>query len=178
MTTLHHEEGQELFRKHKELFPFRYQLHTPVRDQYQYMQCLVMMYFYLPKTGRYLRELYGRDDLRMYRDFYDHNRPLMDQGFDKIMEVVMQNPLPLTENMLKDFDPVLVRRLLELMRFEIHLWQIRHGTEDLEIRQVYGFHYMDFVQKRPLDRFLPGSTEILLRRKDRKLDLQVLRFLM
>ena len=172
-----HREGEALFRQHKALFPFRYHLHTPVRDRYQYLHFLVRLYLFLPRSARYLRGLYGGDGLRMYRDFYDHNRALIDQGYDRMEVILKEQPLTLVGNMLKDFEPATAERMLELIRFDMDLWRVSHARQ-MELRQVYGFNYIDFTQKKPVERYSPGSTELLLRKKDGKTELQVLRFLL
>lgn len=170
-------ESLELFRQHKELFPFLYHLHTPVRDRYQYLYFLVRLYTFFPKTGRYLRGLYGGDDLRLYRDFYDNNREMMDQGFDAVVRSIQEEPLTLIGNTLKDFDPEVTRRMLGLLQFDMDLWRVWHAAEDISIQRIYDFNYIDFTRKHPVDQYAPGRTEILLRRRDGKPELKVLRFL-
>lgn len=172
-----HESGEPLFRQHKELFPFRYHLETPVRNEYQYLHFLVRLYLLLPRTRQYLRNLYGGDSLKMYRDLYEHNREFLDQGYDKMEEIFGKQTMVLVDNMLRDFEPETAWRMRELIRFDVDLFRVRRG-EERTMQSVYGFHYFSFVQKKPLGDFAQGSTEILLRKKEGKLELQVVRFVL
>ena len=171
-----HADGEALFRSHKEIFPFRYHLHTPVRDRYQYLHFLVRLYLFLPRSARFLRRLYGGDGLRMYQDFYEGNRELLEQGYDRMEVILKEQPLTLIGNMLRGFDPAVARRMLELVRFDVNLWVVSHQSGKC-VQQVYGFHYVDFLQKKPIEEFSEGKTEILLRSNGGKADLQVLRFI-
>ena len=47
----------------------------------------------------------------------------------------------------------------------------------MDIQRIYKFNYIDLTRKRPIDQYTPGSTEILLRSRNGKPELQVLRFL-
>ena len=172
------EEDLQMIRENKEIFPMYYDLPRPLRRDYQHLRSIVRLYEKLRKSMRLLRQLYGRDDLRMCRDFCSCNRHLLTQNADAADRYVDEEPLTLVENMLRDFDSLTVRRILGLMRFELDLEQVRRSPGDLEIRRVYEFNYIDLTQKRPLDRYSPGSTEILLRSRSGKPELQVLRFLM
>lgn len=172
-----YEESLELFRQHKALFPFMYHLHTPVRDRYPYLYFLVRLYSFFPKTGRYLRELYGGDDLRLYRDFHEHNRRDLEQDFATVTLAIQQKPLELIGNTLRDFEPQTAKRILSLIEFDIDLRRIRHAKQDREICRIYDFNYADFAAKRPLAQYGPGRTEIRLSKRGGKQDLQILRFL-
>lgn len=172
-----YEESLELFRQHKALFPFLYHLHTPVRDRYQYLYFLVRLYTFFPKTGRYLRGLYHGDNLRLYRDFHDNNREILDQEYDLVARSIQDEDLTMIANTLRNFDPQISKRMLSLMRFDMDLWRIRHAKQDREICRVYDFNYADFVAKRPVAQYGPGRTEIRLSKRGGKQELQVLRFL-
>ena len=169
-----YEEEKELLSSSRELFPFYFHLHTPVRDQYQYLAYLERLYFTGPRQLRQLRSLYGGDNLRFYREFYDANRQWFEGDLDLLEEKLATDPLELVLNLVERLDFANKVQLGDLLKLAYRTKQISSGKEDAQLRDTYRFNYVDLSLKRPIEEYGPGKTDILLQKVDGKFELKVL----
>ena len=167
-------EDLDLIRRNKPVFPVYYDLPTPVRRNYQYLWLLVNLYGKFPRSMKLLRQHYG-DDLKLYRDLEKQDRQYFDRGVDALEKQAAKDPLTLALGLAAGTEAFWTPQLQALMRFEEDVRRMRTGGEDRELRRVYDFAYVDLKLERPIERYAPGKTEILLRRADRKLSMRVLR---
>ena len=168
------EEEKELLRSSRELFPFYFHLHTPVRDQYQYLAYLERLYFTGPRQLRQLRSLYGGDNLRFYREFYDANRKWFEGDLDLLEEKLATDPLELVLNLVERLDFANKVQLGDLLKLAYRTKQISSGKEDAQLRDTYRFNYVDLSLKKPIEEYGPGKTDILLAKVNGKFEFKVL----
>lgn len=169
------EADLQMIRENKSVFPVYYNLPTTIRRDYQYLRYLVNLYARFPKGLRQLRRQYGGDDLRLYRDFEEKNREVFAQGLAHVETVMEKEPLLLALNLLRDREEPWISQLRELLRFEQDLHFVFSRRENSELRKSYNFSYADLKLDRPIERYVRGQSEIWLRTRDGKANLQVLR---
>lgn len=169
-----YEEEKELLRSSRELFPFYFHLHTPVRDQYQYLAYLEKLYFTGPRQLRQLRSLYGGDNLRFYREFYDANRQWFEGDLDLLEEKLATDPLELVLNLVERLDFAKKVQLGDLLKLAYRTKQLSAAKEDAQLRDTYRFNYVDLSLKKPIEEYGPGKTDILLQKVNGKFELKVL----
>jgi len=169
-----YEEELPMIRENKSIFPFYYHLHTPVRDEYHFAYQLMLVYHAYPKFARYLRQLYHGDNLKFYRDFVRCNRHILEQDMAHIMDKVNNHPLEMLHNILDSFDLPYISKIKELLRFEDDTYRVYRSDEDISLRETYGFSYVDFKLKLPIEQYSNGKTEILLERINGKKSLKLL----
>lgn len=169
-----YEEELPVIRENKAMFPFFFHLHTPVRDQYQYVTYLAKWYAHFPKSGRYLRRLYRGDNLRFYRDYYEANRDCFDRGISHATDVMLRKPMEMARRLLERIDSPYGGMILSLLQFDWDAARVRQTSGDTELCRTYDFCYPDLLMKRPIEEFSRGKTEVLIRKKDGKLSVKVL----
>lgn len=169
-----YEEEKELLQSSRELFPFYFHLHTPVRDEYQYLAYLEKLYATGPRQLRQLRSLYQGDNLRFYREFVDANRQWFEGDLDKLEEKLDSDPLELVLNLVRSLDHPKQVQLGDLLKLAYRTKQISRAKEDTSLRDTYHFNYVDLSMKRPIEEYSPGKTDILLQKLDGKFELKVL----
>lgn len=169
-----YEEEKELLQSSRELFPFYFHLHTPVRDSYQYLAYLERLYFMAPRQIRQLRRLYQGDNLRFYREFYEANREWFEGDLDQLEEKLSSDPLELVLNLVRRLEHPKRVQLEGLLTLAYRSKQIARSGENVQLRDTYSFNYVDLSMKRPIEEYGPGKTEILLQKLDGKFELKVL----
>lgn len=169
-----YEEEKELLRSSRELFPFYFHLHTPVRDDYQYMGYVHKLYANGPRQLRQLRSLYQGDNLRFYREFVAANRSWFEGDLDALEEKIKSDPQEMVLNLVRSLDHPKGVQLESLLTLAYRTQQISHATEDVQLRDTYRFNYVDLSLKKPIEEYGPGKTDILLQKVDGKFELKVL----
>lgn len=170
-----YQEELPVIRENRELFPFLYHLPTQVRDDYQYLRLFPYLYEQFPNSIKYLRQLYGGDDLRFYRDVCACSQEIFDQGANAVVAQIKADPLVLVEKVADRFQEPYIPQLKGLLRFVRDIQRIRASREDLTIRDTYEFNFLDFKLKRPIDQYAQGRTEFLLTKAGGVTDLKVLK---
>lgn len=169
-----YQEELALISKHKALFPFLYNLNTPVRDNYQFLTYMMQAYQEFPKTSRIIRRLYNNDYAKMYRDFVEYN-PSVLTGCPEMVLRVNSHPHEFIINMLKGLNSPKAQQLSGLLRLEWDAKQVAESDTDITLHQTYPFSYIDFTLKRPIEDYADASCEILLEKRNGKISMKVLR---
>lgn len=169
-----YQEELEVIASHRELFPFFYHLDTPLRNEFQYLLYLVYLYQKFPNSAKYLRGLYGGDDLAFYRDFYRKNSHVFDRGTQYVLERMEADPLELFSNMMEGMEQPCIPQLKGLMRFVGDVQRVTESAEDITIRDTYSFSILDFKSKKPIEAYCVASTEMLVQKVHGKLEMRVL----
>lgn len=167
-------EEFEMIKENKALFPFLYHLNTPVRDKYHFLFLLVYLYQAYPRFIRHVRKLYGGDNLKFYQDFFSCNSFCFEKDFDHAVNTAKTHSVQMLCNMLDQFDEAYIPQLKELLRFEHDVSRVFRSAENSSHRDTYGFSYIDYKMKLPIEKYSQGKTEILLRRVDGVNDMKVL----
>jgi radical SAM superfamily enzyme YgiQ (UPF0313 family) len=170
-----YEEEKELLQSSRELFPFYFHLHTPVRDEYQYLAYLERLYFTGPRQLKQLRQLYQGDNLRFYRDFVEANRQWFDGDLDTLEKKLSEAPMEMVLNQVRRLEHPRKVQLEALLTLAYRTRQVSRSKEDLQIRDTYLFNYVDLSMKKPIAEYGPGKTDILLEKVNGKFELKVLR---
>ncbi len=121
-----YEDELELIRQNKRIFPFYYHLPTKVRDEYRYLSILARLYQLFTGPMSQLRQLYGGNLLKLYKDFEKAN-PLMFQDINKTIQQTKSDPLSQLQNLVKLCGHPQAEGIYEQMRY---LWterQFRKG---------------------------------------------------
>ncbi len=168
------EEENPMILAHPDLFPYYYSVEDSLRRDYQYLHTLVELYFQFPHAIDHLRKLYKGDNLRFYRDFYENNLPIFQQGPDYPSKCVEECPYELIENTMKNLTQPCIPQLRGLFQFINDMRQIKQSKEDASIRRVYDFSYVDFKLNLPIEQYSKGTSEILLQKVNGVLDMKVL----
>jgi radical SAM superfamily enzyme YgiQ (UPF0313 family) len=169
-----YEQEEGVIAEHRSLFPYFYHLDTPVRNQYQYLSYLVHLYQHFPNSIKYLRRLYQGDNLKFYRDFYESNAHIFDQGTRHVRDVAEEQPLEMIFNMLEGRTEPFIPQLKGLLRFVQDIQTIRESAEDITIQDTYDFNFLDFRMRKDLEQYTSGQTEFLLRKVGGKEEMRVL----
>jgi hydroxyacyl-ACP dehydratase HTD2-like protein with hotdog domain len=169
-----YEEEKELLQSSRELFPFYFHLHTPVRDEYQYLAYLERLYATGPRQLKQLRRLYQGDNLRFYRDFVAANRQWFEGNLEQLEQKLRAEPMELVLNLVNSLEHPKKVQLAELLKLAYRTKQISGSKEDASLRDTYHFNYVDLSLKRPIEEYGPGKTDILLEKKDGKFEFKVL----
>lgn len=169
-----YEYEKDLISANKDIFPFFFHMHTPLRDRYEYLQFFMELYLHFPEPIRYLRQIYQGDNLKLYRDFCDANRQWVEAGAQKLGEHVKQEPLEMLLNLTQNLQHPKIRQIEGLLKLSYRTRKIAASKEDARLVDTYDFNYVDLTLKRPIEQYSQGRSEILLEKKDGKFDLKVL----
>ncbi|MBQ9762393.1 MAG: radical SAM protein [Oscillospiraceae bacterium] len=170
-----YQEEEDMILANKAIFPFFYHLDTPLRRNYQYLHFLCYMYELFPNSMKYVRRLYNGDNLRFYQDFYESNPEVFEKDTQHVWESVKHHPMEIFDNILSKFDQPYIPQLKELLRFVHDAKRINDANEDLTIQESYGFNYLDFRLRRPIESYAQGRTELLMQKIGGKTDMKLLR---
>ena len=165
----------EMFRQNKEMFPFYYNLPTPVREEFQYLFFLGHSYRRFPNFARYLRQVFPGDSLQFARVFIQSNREIFQKGMDLAERMAFDDPLPMFRNYLRAAGVSYEKQLLGLLQWEQDLNAVRRSKQDMMVERVYDFSYVEFKLKLPIEQYSASKTRILLEKKDGKVDMKVLK---
>ena len=167
-------EELEMIKNNKEIFPFFYHLHTPVRDEYQYLILFTHWYEQFPGGIRYLRKLYNGDNLRFYKDFCQANAAHLKNSTDEAGECVKNNGWEMMVNVLDRHQVPYIRQLKAVLKFSYDIKKMASKKGNCEHTEVYEFSYLDYKRKQPIDRYSDSKTKILIQKVNGKLGLKIL----
>lgn len=170
-----YQEELQMFLDNKEMFPFFYHLPTPVRDTYQYLFSLGHMYQRFPRFIRQLRKRYPGDSLAFAREFLERNREVFEKGIRYAADVTFHDPVVLVKNFVPCLQLPYEKQLLGLLTFDFDLYTVQKSTVDTSIQKVYDFSYVEYKLNLPFEKYSSTKTEILLEKKDGKINMRVLR---
>ncbi len=159
---------------HRDLFPFFYHLHTPVRDEFQYMIYLLYIHQQFPKTARHIRALYRGDYLKMYRDMV-RNNPIFNEEIGAIQKYVMADPLRVLCDSIRDLDVPYLPQLCARLKLERDGRRVEKSPEDITIHDTYDLNFVDYSLKRPMEAYGPGRTELIMQKTGGVTELKVLK---
>lgn len=169
-----YDEELQTIKQNKAMFPFFYNLKTPVRNEYQYLYFLANLYQQFPISIRYLRKLYMGDNLQFYKDFYYNNLSFFEKDMVYATEGISEHALEMLYNTMKDFNFPYIRQIKALLKYEYNIRQVFWAKEDVSLQETYDFSYIDFKLKLPIEKYSDGKTEILLQKIDGKTSMKVL----
>lgn len=169
-----YEESLEMISQNKAIFPFFYHLDTPVRNEYQYLIFFVNIYHQYPNSLRHLRQLYGYDDLKLYRDFCELNAECFARDMNYATEYMKKNSLQMLERMLDKMDDPQIEQLRGLLRYDRDIRMFKMSQADVKEEKTYSFNMMDLQRKRPFREYRPGTTTILMERKEGRSKVKVI----
>jgi hypothetical protein len=170
-----YEEELPVIRENKELFPFLYHLHSQVRDEYQYLRLFPYLYEQFPNSVKFLRQLYKGDDLRFYRDVVRCSQDIFDRGANAVVAQIKDDPFVFVEKVADLFDEPFIPQLKGLMRFVRDVQKIRMSREDLVIEGEYGFNFLDFKMRKPIEEYSVGRTRFRLSKTGGVADMKVVK---
>ena len=170
-----HDEEIEMIRENKALFPFFFHLDTPVRNGFQFLSAFVLLYQKLCKVMKRVRVYYQGDNLAFYKDFVRTNQHIFEQGYGQISKNLRFQFYEMVDNLICFLNVPETKQLRALAEFEADCVKISTEKEDALIRKTYNFSYIDFKLELPIKDFSDGKTEILLEKKNGKVDMKVLR---
>lgn len=168
-----YKEELNLIKSNKKIFSHFYHLTTPVRDNYQYLRFLIMLYEKYRDTFRLICNLYDGDYLRLYKNFYNNNSAIFELEIYDIVSAMHKIPIKIVANTIKDFDKAYTEKILSVMQYEYNARKVSKAKEDTEIREKYNFSMIDLQMKLPITQFSNMKTEILLQKKNGKFEMKV-----
>lgn len=146
----------------KEMFPFFYHLNTPVRNRYQYLECLNYLYNKYPQTCRRIRTLFSGDDLRFYREFCEANADIFSGSMTQIERAVVDRSQQMLDNLLDRHMDCGGQQLKAMLQYECDQHQLKRTAGDTVLRKTYDFIFAEYLLKVPATRLTGGKTELLL----------------
>ena len=167
-------EEISLIEENRDIFPFFYHLHTPVRNQYQYMIYFVYLYRQYPHAARWLRKLYAGDNIRFYNEFCRANAEYLQGSIDEINNAFVHRPIFLLENLLRKCDVSYIKQLFGLLLYEETLRKVKESETDITVRETYDFNYAEFKLGIPIEQYSCGKTELQIEKIKGKVSLKVL----
>ena len=168
-----YKEELKMIKANKKIFSHFYHLSTPVRDNYQYLRLLILLYERHRDTFRLICQLYNGDYLKLYKDFYNNNSDVFAKEISKIISAMHKNPIEIVTNTIKDFDKSFIEKILSVMLYEYNARKVSKADTDTEIRQKYNFSMIDLQMKLPITQLSNMKTEILLRKKNGNFEMKV-----
>lgn len=170
-----YEDEEAVIRANKVLFPFYFNLDTPLRKEYQYLYFLNKLYRDFPNTRRYVRELYHGDNLQFFRDFYQYNRHWLDCEIHQAEKNIELYALEMMLNVTAHLEAPYMRQLEGLLRYSYCVYKVSRSKEDRVVREIYDFNVVNLKLKHPISAYAPGKTEILVQMKDGKFSTEIIK---
>ncbi len=165
-------EEEELIKQHKELFPFFYNLNTPLRDQYWYLKKWARMCRMASKATPFVRQMYKDDVLSFYRDFVRNNADFLEKKPGQAKRRL--GPMEQLINTVSDAVHPKADQLRALLEFMKDADEIRSSQTDAKLQKTYDFCYLDFMRKLPLDSYSQGKSELLIVKTNGKTSVKVI----
>ena len=156
------QEEMDVIRENKFLMPFFYHLPTPEREEFQYLDFFVDLYFRFPETVQDLRKCYAGDNLRFYRDVIRNNPEVFADSIDGIARRIKTDALQILLNASKGLDVPYIKQLRGMLRFSYEVREVFRMGDGASIVGEYDFNYVDFQMKRPITQYVPGHSRIRL----------------
>ena len=167
-------EELDVIRENKFLFPFFYHLPTPERDEFQYLEFFVDLFYRFPETVQELRKCYKGDNLRFYRDMIRNNPEVFTGSVESIWKNVEEKSLQILLNTASELDVAYAAQLKAMLTFSYDVREVgRMGDGGMLLKQ-YDFYYPDFKQHLAMENYSKGQTQILIRNVGGKLQIKPL----
>ena len=166
-------EEIEMFKNNKALFPFFYHLNTPVRNNYQHLFHFSLLYKSFLSGFKFIRKYYSNDVLKMYRDFYNNNIDVFQNDMSVIHEIIKEDHRQMIKNMVKDLDKNIVDRFSALVDFSVDMRNVARSKTDTFIQKTYAFNYFEFKMQLPIEQFTDSSCELIIEKKNGKVNVQI-----
>ncbi len=166
-------EELEMIKENKKIFSHFYHLSTPVRNNYQYLRCLILLYERYRDTFRLIGDLYNGDFLRLYKDFYNNNSEIFAKEIEDIISAMFKKPIEIVTNTIKGFNETYTEKILGILQYEHNARKVSKSKEDIEIKEKYSFSMIDLQMKLPVSQLSNMKTEILLQNKSGKFEMKV-----
>lgn len=171
---LGYSEENEMIKENKELFSPFYHLRTKVRNEYQYLFYFVHLYQKFSNSFKRIRSYYKGDNLRFYKDFYHNNLDMFNGDMTAISKNIKENLMQMFCNTIKNFDCCIRDRACAILEYEFDLQTVLKSRENMSIRKTYAFDYIEYQMKVPLDMCTDAETELLIEKKNGKVDVRVM----
>ncbi len=168
------QEELDMLADNKALFTFFYHLDTPLRNEFQYIGFMYRLLRVFPKSFKYIRQLYKKDDIRMYRDFVANNDFLCIGDGNDLIKYIKINAPEIIANTIKSFTEPWIPKLIARLKFEHNLWKLTNTKEDLEILETYDFSFIEFQLKIPVEQYSDARSTVLISRIAGKTQIKLL----
>jgi len=169
-----YEEEYPVIAANKAIFPFFYHLSTPVRDNYQYLYFFFAVYRRYRNVGRYLRQLYGGDDLRLYKDFCEANKDIFDREISYIEKQVFKNMQEMVKKFLDNCNYSCQEQLRGLLQYDHDMHRISSSECDVELEKIYSFVYVEILMRIPAEELSKGTSRLILKKQNGKVSKKLL----
>lgn len=167
-------EEIDMFKNNKAIFSAFHHLNTPVRNNYQYLVYFLAMHRTFRKTLPFLRAYYQNDLLKFYRDFHNNNLEIFDSDMSVIKENFAVNQRQILLNTFKHFPQPLRERFSALVEYEADFRTVADANGDMRLQKTYAFNYIEYQMRLPIDQFSDTQTELLIEKKNGRVDVQIL----
>lgn len=163
----------QMLQSNKTIFSNFYNLKTDLREKYQNLFYFKYIYDKYRSSLQLLRKYYRGDNSSMYRAFSKHIDTFINQ--DRITaEMINDGMLEILNNTMDDFDKPFAKQLKSLFAFEYDVKKVQNSKKDIQLRKVYDFCYLDYLEKMPIEEFTENKTELLIQKIDGKISIEML----
>ena len=159
-------EETDMIRSHKALFPFHYHLNTPLRNEFQNLNYLKLLYELFPRTARYVRRLYKGDNIRFFKDFINHNQDVFEQSAEDAFYSIVKYPVKIFANTLKDMDNPRIPQILSLIQYERNWQKVLKTQENIFRQDVYEFDLADLKAGLPIEEYKTCKSYIIIQKHE------------
>lgn len=166
-------EEIEMFKSNKSIFSVFYNLHTDIRDKYQYLYYFVYIYDKYRSSMPFLRKHFHGDNLALYTAFHNHIMTFLGQN-DFTSDALKKGVFRIIQNTIDEMDEPFKKQLKSIFSFEYDITEIKNSAEDCSIKKTYDFSYLDYSRKIPIENFSEYKTELLIQKKGQKISIQIL----
>lgn len=167
-------EEIQMIKENKAIFPFFYNLDTPIRNNYQYLSALNYLYCLFPRSIKYVRKLYHGDNLKFYRDFCENNSlDLADTV--ALAEKMAADPLSVIYKTIQNLSAPNLPQAKALLKYDADVQRISKSKTDIEFIETYDFNYYDYRLKLPIEQYTQGKTTLRMQKKNGVFDIKLLK---
>lgn len=167
-------EESEMIKGNKEMFSPFYHLETKVRNEYQYLFYLVLLYQKFPTSLKRIRPYYKGDNLKFYKDFYHNNLDIFNSDMSVIKKNIKENSMKMFFNTIKDFDRSTRDRACAMLEYDFDLQTVAKSKEDMSVRKTYAFDYVEYQMKVPVEMCTDAKTELLIEKKNGNVGVRII----
>lgn len=164
----------ELIKNNRAIFPFYFDLVTPVRQNYQYLHFFVEVNGRCFRAGRQLRKLYANNFLQYYRDFYEANKEILEGDITEAGKWFDEHPLEALLNVTALRNDPFRKPLEGLLTYSYRLNEVYEARTDIVIEDTFDFNYADLKLGHPIQEFSPGRTKIRIEKINGKTGIEIL----
>lgn len=168
------EEEKDMILNNKAIFPFYFNLNTPVRNNYQYLIYFATLYREYSKSLYFIRRLYKNNMLELYNDFYKNNKELFDYSATEISRKFVGNKVEILLKTIKNFDNEIIEHFKALLQFELDLQYVINSKEDIMIQKEYNFSYLEYIKKIPIEKFTNTTSKLVIEKAGKKVAVKIL----